>query len=726
MRLVAAVACLAVWVVACSDDTTNQPTDAWDPGSVDGDVSGDDVEPDPDGDETGGEPLVPSARRADLAASAAVSAEDVRWVAFYDRSHREVRVAHSSDGEEWSEETVAEATLESTRALDLAVADDRPRIAFGHPSRVVYAEREGSGWSTEQISGPKRTAIHRVELELDEKGRPRVFYTATRAAVLHERDDDTWSETELAETLDLGGEPFRFGLGPSDTPHLLYESGPDGADLVLARRQKGTWSTTPIVEETNRNVLMGGLGFSEEGGVRVGYVLTDDESSPEFVVARRSDGAWSRRRHSPNIGVDTVHEFDRSSPEELGMLVSQTENGPYDRSELYWVQTANSDWTVESVLEKRHPVPAAAAAGGTSGEHHIIYIDGRFRNVNWASKDGGSWSAKPVKHRSRRVKELVGLAYGPEGRPHVAYLDGSPLEIRYARRSGETWERSVVDFDRPLAGAHVSGPVVDGDGRAALAHLPPGSGTLRVATGGPQGWSSPAFNFGPGVVNRSAELHVDREGELHLTFLRETAGQVQVWHANGSEGDWPAEKVERAPGEPMYHARLVPDSDSELHAFGRTNRDAGSEIWYWSSRDAGAGLQAVDSEAPSAGFPRLISLEAPGRPHLVYRFGANSIVHARRDGDDWRRESLPERRDGLKPAGYVGRGGDLYVFYRKDGEAKLATSRWKGTRWSTEFESHSSLDIRSGSLEFAVGPGAERGVAVSDEREGLEVVQLGE
>ncbi len=602
---------------------------------------------------------VDTLRRTGLHTSLALGPDGEPWIAYYDATTGDLKVAHRQLGR-WSVETVDPRGFTGAYPSLVVDATGTPFVAYMAElfGDLRFAWREPGGWRRETVdSRPHNRAFSSLDLGPDGVPRFAHYNFTLQQLLVAERAGGTW----VQEVVDAG---FHHGLFPSlvsATDGTLYLSYLDGqySDLRLALRDHGAWSIETI-DSTGNFGPHTAVRLDRQGRPRVSYF---DLSEGELRVAHKEAGSWRFET------VDTL-----SSDARNGSLALDASDGAWiaytagSGGGLRLARPLDGGWTSETVdLETG---TYASIALDAEMNPRISYYDTTRGDLRFADAavhlleplGGLRWAAGSAQEVRWEGRGRTRLELSPDGGtsyvPVAEAADGSPLAFVVPEWTTERgrfrlvrddpvstrespgrfeiapdlvspwWSESVDTEGHP---GRFAALVVTGDA-PRVAYRAAADGALRLARRDDSGWSR--TRLGPASSGEGrVSLAIDRDGRARVATAEGPSRQLVFLEETPS--GWRTESLPYAAPAAIALDRMASgapaiayyDAAGELHL--TTRGDGG-----WTDEriaPTGEASDALDLAVDELAGPRVAFYDdAQGRLRL-----------AERVGDTWSLRTLP-------------------------------------------------------------------------------------
>lgn len=677
--------------------------------------------------------VLAGARRANSIISAAADSSGKRWIAFYDQTHHELRVASRPSGGAWSETGLFTDDGPGVRRRDLELRLD----SKGHPhigyvvdhEGLFYARHDGSTWQTEKIETSTSGVDEKVELALDSNDKPHLAYSSSTRLMHAEKESGSWKHTEMAEASNIYDTEYRFALSPDGKPYVLYTDDISDDELELATNASGSWTSESVLKQGNstRHIIIGDVRFDGDGNVTVVYgdrrgVGNSDE---RLTIATKKKDSWEREAITTRELPARIHGMVRTDKGLGRILYAIYQSSTPGYQALAIARETSNGWKNESLSNSKSLVQEASLAHSSKSGTGVAYIDRRYKNLNWAERNNGKWSSKHLRHAKKRVTFVTGLSVDENGHPHVGYLTGLPDKIRYAARRGDSWKRKPIDTGYLRAQRAIAGPVIDKKGKSNIVYLRQNSRGLKVARGGVGGWSETEIDK-KASLQSPPQFLVDGNGQPHLTYGAYDGSSPQFRHAWRAGGSWKKERLQAL--ESMRTTRgqydMALDSDGELHFV--TVGENSKKLYYRTKSKSGWSKQDVTGSWKLQAFDEGLGIDSNGRPHVFFTATGTNVfgmVHATRKKSTWENDVVASQVVSTDTQVRTSSSGKIYAAGEEFGKVTIVESSNDG--WTKRPLKFRGSTVNAQSWKMALSPKGELYIAFADKaRESLVVTRV--
>jgi len=189
------------------------------------------------------------------------------------------------EGPNWSQTTVLPGTFYE---LVMRVSpDDRVCLAYPSAGRLLYAEWDGTHFTSTDIDTIAGAGHTRVDLAFDSQDQPCLVYSQSSSAVKFARreSDGTWT-TEIAADPQEVPDCVRLVLDDQDQPHLSYNNDTYGG-LWHATRITGMWHSEQV--SGGRDGGTSSIAIDAQGKIGIAFI---DYSDNSLEYALKTDAGW--------------------------------------------------------------------------------------------------------------------------------------------------------------------------------------------------------------------------------------------------------------------------------------------------------------------------------------------------------------------------------------------------------------------------------------------------
>jgi hypothetical protein len=291
--------------------------------------------------------------------------------------------------------------LDSNNSPHIAYTDVRVESDGFQTPLVMYANWNGTDWSTQQI------AIGRAfSLVLDANDHPHVLYSRSREPLMYASLTGTsW----VSQTVDANGAGFGMvALDSSGNPHVAYT---DGTSIKYAILKGSSWDI-----QTVATYKPGDLAF--------GLAFALDKNNNPYIMYSPSSYA----DYSQPVGIQAIN---------VTLATYQ-----------------NSSWKIQPLSLPPPTGDYGNIVVDSKGYLHSFFMqhyvssDNRIRGtILYASWNGIAWETQTVVSNISLPYSLS-LALDSNDYPHISYSTGEPM---YASWTGTAWDIQTADFAGYLA-----------------------------------------------------------------------------------------------------------------------------------------------------------------------------------------------------------------------------------------------------------------------------------
>ncbi|MCZ6690189.1 MAG: hypothetical protein O7H41_11335 [Planctomycetota bacterium] len=317
----------------------------------------------------------------------------------------------------------------------LKVSDEVPNTSG--LSNVVTAQTDPGSWSIEIVDD----GVFLTSLAYDPTdGYPSIAYTRGSNAMFAEWDGTAWT-TEVAVS---GGGAQDLAYSSSGIPGITYLSGGRKPKLKFAERVGGSWVVETVANGLSNTWLS--LAYDGNGDPAVAFGTSDS-----LRFGHRVGGDWTIQEIE--IGAEQ-NKYPSLAYDSLGNPAIAYRFVPGDGTEaLKYASWNGASWdieVIESSASEQMGSDADLAFDPMTGFPSIIHTAGPAadicnpRELRFASWNGEIWNLDVIEFSSDGCIKSPSLAYDSLGTPHVSYSyplpgDCSSGELRLASFDGIAW-----------------------------------------------------------------------------------------------------------------------------------------------------------------------------------------------------------------------------------------------------------------------------------------------
>ena len=304
--------------------------------------------------------------------------------------------------------------------------------------------------------------------------------------------------------------------------------------------------------------------------------------------------------------------------------------------EVYYKKSTDlgSSWTTTRRLTWASAYfGSVAIAVGTTDHIHLVWQDtppGNGEIYYKKSTDGGSsWTASKRLTWNSGSSEDPAIAVDSQGALHVVWEDYTPGESEiYHKKStdgGVTWTANQRLTWTPGSSWHTA-VVTPWSGGLYVVWEEYSGGSdevyFRKSTDGGVIWSASQKVTWTSGNSASPALGVDFFGHLHLAWVDDTPGDIEVYYRKSTNGgaSWAAtRRLTWASGYSDTPALAV-DSSGNPYVVWEDDASGKEEIYYRKSMDGGTTWAASQRLTWNSGysFGPAIAIDSPGFPHVLW------------------------------------------------------------------------------------------------------------
>ncbi|MFZ5480401.1 MAG: hypothetical protein ACOZNI_26795 [Myxococcota bacterium] len=291
--------------------------------------------------------------------------------------------------------------------------------------------------------------------------------------------------------------------------------------------------------------LEGCKACSEQDIVPGGGGDIDDTIEPD----PHDIGSWLSMKATPD-GKPAVAYYDRTS-DALGFAIGTIG----DDGAVTWDTEEVDSYPDENGLNPGDAGKYASMAIAGDGTVWIVYQDSTNGTLKYAKRDGsGAWTigiADVGGGSSSDAGYWASVAIDSAGNPVAVHYDNGRGDLRATRWNGSAFSGTVIyegdDYTNPEDGSTVSGDAgeyakiaVGADGTEYIAFYDVAAGALRLATGGPSGYSVELVDDG-GDVGQWPDVLVDGS-DVSISYHDVTNQDLKL--ARGRPGAFTIETID--------------------------------------------------------------------------------------------------------------------------------------------------------------------------------------
>lgn len=309
----------------------------------------------------------------------------------------------------WTSQVIDSTADYSARFSLVLNNSDIPFVVYHGPNdELMYAQLEGSSWSTGYIDGYRQGLFYAIKEDTDwvnvlvDSTSPLVSYTSIK-------------------------------LDQNNNPSIGYFLEFHGKYLKIAKKSGSTW----IKEQVSTvNSIQGYVCLA---------LKTNQNPSLTFIASTRQL-AYGAKESNSWIFLCA----DSTTANTYNSLVLDTAENPcisyYDGRFLKYTHYANSTWTTQSVDTTTWTGLYNSLALDSNGYPHIAYQDSTAKDLMYAYWNGTGWIKETV-DSGGSVGSYCSLALDHQGNPLISYYDATNGDLKYARKTDSTWRLQVLDTD---------------------------------------------------------------------------------------------------------------------------------------------------------------------------------------------------------------------------------------------------------------------------------------
>jgi hypothetical protein len=284
-------------------------------------------------------------------------------------------------------------------------------------------------------------------------------------------------------------------------------------------------------------------------------------------------------------------------------------NTSYDGLTHQWA-TSTADYADQAGLEN-------AIVMDSSGDLHIVHINGGNYEIRHSVYDGSSWMSNKIGNCEGTYCWDAHMVIDDNDELHVAYAAYSNAVI-YRHYDGSTWTSSVASTSAKFGPVGIA---VDSNNLPHISYAASGQycgGGLRLASFDGTSWGSQSIDYGS---NKGCDSSIVIDENDHVYIAYQDRDNSKLKFATNYSGSWntyaPDAAVPVTSMYPGYFTSLAMDDQGQFHIahFDSKNED----LRYSTGVPNGQWTTTIVDASGHTGRNPSIAIDAAGDPHIVYQ-----------------------------------------------------------------------------------------------------------